>query len=273
MADLIIRIAIVGASGRMGRQLIQATQKAAGIQLGAVIERQCSSLVGIDVGELINIGRIGVIIVDSFEKVVNDFDVMIDFTRPEGTLKCLRFCQTNKKAMVIGTTGFDQKGKQAIIDASKSIPIIFSENFSVGMNVVLKLLAKAAKVIGNSTDIEIIEVHHRDKVDAPSGTALAMGESIADALGKDLKSCSVRIRQSYTQKRTLGTIRFSAIRAGDIIGDHTVMFAGIGERIEISHKASTRIIFANGAIQASAWVVAKKSGLYNMKDVLNLDSI
>ncbi|MEY0162435.1 4-hydroxy-tetrahydrodipicolinate reductase [Providencia rettgeri] len=273
MANSMVRVAIVGAGGRMGRQLIQAAQQQDGIQLGAAIEREGSSLIGTDAGELAGIGKLGIAIVDSLNQVVNDFDVVIDFTRPEGTLHYLAFCKANQKAMVIGTTGFDEQGKQAIAEAAKSIPIVFAANFSVGVNVVLKLLEKAAKVMGNYTDIEIVEAHHRHKVDAPSGTALAMGESIASVLGKDLKECAVYTREGYTGEREPGTIGFATIRAGDIVGDHTAMFADIGERVEISHKASSRMTFANGAIKASGWVCAKNNGLYDMKDVLNLDDL
>lgn len=273
MAGSTVRVAIVGAGGRMGRQLIQAAQDQDGIQLGAAIEREGSSLVGTDAGELAGVGSLGVIVVDSLEAVVNDFDVVIDFTRPEATLQYLAFCEANKKAMVIGTTGFDEQGKQAITDAAKLIPIVFAANFSVGVNLVLKLLEKAAKVMGDYTDIEIIEAHHRHKVDAPSGTALAMGESIADALGKDLKSCAVYAREGYTGEREPGSIGFATVRAGDIVGEHTAMFVDIGERVEISHKASSRMTFAKGAIKASGWVFSQKSGLYNMKDVLNLESL
>ncbi|EKT53956.1 4-hydroxy-tetrahydrodipicolinate reductase [Providencia rettgeri] len=273
MANSVVRVAIVGAGGRMGRQLIQAAQQQDRIQLGAAIEREGSSLIGTDAGELAGIGKLGISIVDSLDQVVNDFDVVIDFTRPEGTLHYLAFCKANQKAMVIGTTGFDEQGKQAIAEAAKSIPIVFAANFSVGVNVVLKLLEKAAKVMGNYTDIEIVEAHHRHKVDAPSGTALAMGESIASALGKNLKECAVYTREGYTGEREPGTIGFATIRAGDIVGEHTAMFADIGERVEITHKASSRMTFANGAIKASGWVCARNSGLYNMKDVLNLDDL
>lgn len=273
MADSTVRVAIVGAGGRMGRQLIQAAQEQNGIQLGAAIEREGSSLIGTDAGELAGIGLIGVKVVSDLNSVVNDFDVLIDFTRPEGTLQYLAFCQSHQKGMVIGTTGFDEQGKLAIAEAAKSIPIVFAANFSVGVNLVLKLLEKAAKVMGDYTDIEIIEAHHRHKVDAPSGTALAMGESIADALGKDLKECAVYAREGYTGEREPGTIGFATVRAGDIVGEHTAMFADIGERVEISHKASSRMTFAKGAIRASSWVNGKKDGLYNMKDVLNLDDL
>lgn len=272
MTNSTVRVAVVGAGGRMGRQLIQAAQQQ-GIQLGAAIERAGSTLVGTDAGELAGIGKLGIRIVDSLEAVVDDFDVLIDFTRPEATLQYLAFCRVNRKAMVIGTTGFDEQGKQAISDAAQSIPIVFAANFSVGVNLVLKLLEKAAKVMGDYTDIEIIEAHHRHKVDAPSGTALAMGESIANALGKDLKDCAVYAREGYTGEREAGSIGFATVRAGDIVGEHTAMFADIGERVEITHKASSRMTFANGAIRASSWVVAQNAGLYNMKDVLCLEDI
>ncbi|EOD2820551.1 TPA: 4-hydroxy-tetrahydrodipicolinate reductase [Providencia stuartii] len=273
MANSMVRVAIVGAGGRMGRQLIQATQNQEGIRLGAAIERVGSSLVGTDAGELAGVGKLGIAVVDTLDKVVDDFDVVIDFTRPEGTLNYLAFCRTNHKAMVIGTTGFDDQGKHAIAEAAKSIPIVFAANFSVGVNLVLKLLEKAAKVMGDYTDIEIIEAHHRHKVDAPSGTALAMGESIAHALCKDLKECAVYAREGHTGEREAGTIGFATVRAGDIVGEHTAMFADIGERVEITHKASSRMTFANGAIKASAWVVAQNAGLYNMKDVLDLENL
>ncbi|BCG08031.1 4-hydroxy-tetrahydrodipicolinate reductase [Buttiauxella agrestis] len=268
-----VRVAIAGAGGRMGRQLIQAALQLDGVKLGAALERTGSSLVGSDAGELAGVGKTGVIVSDSLDAVVNDFDVFIDFTRPEGTLNHLAFCRQHGKGMVIGTTGFDDAGKQAITDASGEVPIVFAANFSVGVNVMLKLLEKAAKVMGDYTDIEIIEAHHRHKVDAPSGTALAMGEAIAQAMDKDLKECAVYSREGYTGERVPGTIGFATVRAGDIIGEHTAMFADIGERIEISHKASSRMTFANGAVRSSLWLKSKKNGLYDMRDVLNLNSL
>ncbi len=268
-----VRVAIAGAGGRMGRQLIQAALQLDGVKLGAALERTGSSLVGIDAGELAGVAKTGVIVSDSLEAVVNDFDVFIDFTRPEGTLNHLAFCRQHGKGMVIGTTGFDDAGKQAITDASADVPIVFAANFSVGVNVMLKLLEKAAKVMGDYTDIEIIEAHHRHKVDAPSGTALAMGEAIAQAMDKDLKDCAVYSREGYTGERVPGTIGFATVRAGDIIGEHTAMFADIGERIEISHKASSRMTFANGAVRSALWLSAMKNGLYDMRDVLDLNSL
>lgn len=273
MTDSLVRVAIVGAGGRMGRQLIQATAQLDGVCLGAAIERVGSSLVGVDAGEMAGIGCNGVLIQDDLAKITDDFDVVIDFTRPEATLNYLSICCAHHKAMVIGTTGFDDAGKQAIANAAHSIPIVFAANFSVGVNLVLKLLEKAAKIMGDYSDIEIIEAHHRHKVDAPSGTALAMGESIAHALGRSLKDCAVYTREGYTGERKPHTIGFATVRAGDIVGEHTAMFADIGERVEITHKASSRMTFANGAVKASVWLKSKNKGLFDMKDVLNLDLI
>jgi 4-hydroxy-tetrahydrodipicolinate reductase len=268
-----IRMAIAGSGGRMGRQLIQAVQQAEGVVLGAALERKGSSLVGTDAGELAGVGALNVVVSDDLAAVADHFDILIDFTRPEGTLEHLRFCQQQGKGMIIGTTGFDDAGKAAIRQAAAEIPVVFAANFSVGVNVVLKLLEKAAKVMGDYTDIEIIEAHHRHKVDAPSGTALAMGEAIAGALGRDLKECAVYAREGYTGERDPKSIGFATIRAGDIVGEHTAMFADIGERVEITHKASSRMTFANGAVRAGKWLSSKKSGLFDMRDVLGLDDL
>ncbi|WP_277976745.1 4-hydroxy-tetrahydrodipicolinate reductase [Pantoea endophytica] len=268
-----IRIAIVGAPGRMGRNLIQAVQQAEGVALGAALARSGSSLLGVDAGELAGIGKTGVIVSDDLQKVVNDFDVLIDFTRPEGTLEYLAFCRQHNKAMVIGTTGFDEAGKAAIRAAAEEIGIVFAANFSVGVNLVLNLLQQAAKVMGDYADIEIVEAHHRHKVDAPSGTALAMGEAIADAMKWNLDQHAVYAREGHTGERKAQTIGFATVRAGDIVGEHTAMFADIGERVEITHKASSRMTFANGAVKAASWLKNKKSGLYDMRDVLDLSML
>ena len=268
-----IRIAIVGAPGRMGRNLIQAVQQAEGVALGAALARSGSSLLGVDAGELAGIGKTGVIVSDDLQKVVNDFDVLIDFTRPEGTLEYLAFCRQHNKAMVIGTTGFDEAGKAAIRAAAEEIGIVFAANFSVGVNLVLNLLQQAAKVMGDYADIEIVEAHHRHKVDAPSGTALAMGEAIADAMKWNLDEHAVYAREGHTGERKAQTIGFATVRAGDIVGEHTAMFADIGERVEITHKASSRMTFANGAVKAASWLKSKKSGLYDMRDVLDLSML
>lgn len=265
-----IRLAIVGVPGRMGRNLIQAAHQAEGVAVGAALARSGSSLLGTDAGELAGIGKTGVTVTDDLLKVVNDFDVLIDFTRPEGTLEYLAFCRQHQKAMVIGTTGFDDAGKAAIRAAAEEIGIVFAANFSVGVNLMLNLLQQAASVMGEYADIEIVEAHHRHKVDAPSGTALAMGEAIADAMEWKLEEHAVYAREGHTGERKPHTIGFATVRAGDIIGEHTALFADIGERIEISHKASNRMTFAKGAVRAAVWVESRKSGLYDMRDVLNL---
>ena len=273
MSNAVIRIAVVGAAGRMGRQLIQAVVQSENTCLGAAIVRKGSSLTGSDAGELAGCGNLGVKIADSLEAVVNDFDVLIDFTRPEATLNYLQICRQHQKAVVIGTTGFDDAGKAAIKAAAEDIGIVFAANFSVGVNLVLKLLEKAAKVMGEYADIEIIEAHHRHKVDAPSGTALAMGEAIAGAMDWDLNEHAVYAREGITGERQAQTIGFATVRAGDIVGEHTAMFADIGERVEITHKASSRMTFANGAVRAAVWLKSHESGLFDMKSVLNLDDI
>ncbi|OCG26375.1 4-hydroxy-tetrahydrodipicolinate reductase [Gilliamella sp. wkB108] len=273
MSTDLIRIAIAGAGGKMGRQLIQSVSQIDGATLGAAFEREGSTLIGSDAGELAGIGVCGIKVTDNLEKVKEQFDILIDFTRPEGTLSHLKFCVENKKMMIIGTTGFDDAGKQAIADASQKISIVFAANFSVGVNLVLKLLEKAATIMGDYADIEIIEAHHRHKVDAPSGTALAMGESIAEALNCNLKDHAVFCREGHTGERPKGAIGFATIRAGDIVGEHTAIFADIGERVEITHKASSRMTFANGAVRAALWLAKQPVGLYDMRDVLNLNNL
>lgn len=265
-----IRVAVTGAAGRMGRVLVEACQQAEGVTLGAAIERPGSSVIGVDAGELVGIGRLGVSVVDNLAAVADEFDVLIDFTRPEVTLANLALCRAEGKRMVIGTTGLDAAQKATLAEAGQEIGIVFAPNMSVGVNLCLKLLDMAARVLGDEVDIEIIEAHHRHKVDAPSGTALAMGETVAKALGRDLKECAVYGRQGHTGERDRKTIGFETIRAGDIVGDHTVLFAALGERVEITHKASSRMTFAKGAVRAAQWLMPQKSGLYDMQDVLGL---
>lgn len=268
-----LRIAVVGAGGRMGRQLIQAISKADGVQLTAAFEREGSSLVGSDAGELAGIGHNGIAVSDNLAQQADNFDLLIDFTRPEGTLAHLAFCSANNKKMVIGTTGFDEQGKQAIKQAAEKIGIVFASNYSVGVNLVFKLLEKAAKVMGDYCDIEIIEAHHRHKVDAPSGTALSMGEHIAKAMGKNLQDHAVYAREGITGERKQDQIGFATIRAGDVVGEHTVWFADEGERVEIAHKASSRMTFANGAVRAAKWLANHDKGLFDMTDVLDLNNL
>ncbi|VVP54041.1 4-hydroxy-tetrahydrodipicolinate reductase [Pseudomonas fluorescens] len=264
------RIAVMGAAGRMGKTLIEAVQQTPGAGLTAAIDRPDSTLVGADAGELAALGRIGVPLSGDLDRVVDEFDVLIDFTHPTVTLKNLAFCRKHHKAMIIGTTGFSVEEKQLLAEAGKDIPIVFAANFSVGVNLCLKLLDTAARVLGDDVDIEITEAHHRHKVDAPSGTAVRMGEVIADALGRDLKKVAVYGREGQTGARARETIGFATVRAGDIVGDHTVLFAADGERVEITHKASSRMTFAKGAVRAALWLDGREPGLYDMQDVLDL---
>lgn len=265
------RIAVMGAAGRMGKTLIEAVQLADGASLSAAVDRADSSLVGVDVGELVAQGKMGVNLSGDLHAVLDQFDVLIDFTHPSVTLKNLEVCRQAGKAMIIGTTGFSPEEKQLLADAGKQIPIVFAANFSVGVNLCLKLLDTAARVLGDDVDIEIIEAHHRHKVDAPSGTALRMGEVVANALGRDLQKVAVYGREGQTGVRERETIGFATVRAGDVVGDHTVLFAAEGERVEITHKASSRMTFAKGAVRAALWLQNRQPGLYDMQDVLGLN--
>lgn len=264
------RIAVMGAAGRMGRTLIEAVQQAPGAGLTAAIDRPDSTLVGADAGELAGLGRVGVVVSDHLEKVIDEFDVLIDFTHPSVTLNNLEVCRKAGKAMVIGTTGFTVEERQRLAEDAREIPIVFAANFSVGVNLCLKLLDTAARVLGDEVDIEVIEAHHRHKVDAPSGTALRMGEVVANALGRDLQKVAVYGREGQTGARARETIGFATVRAGDIVGDHTVLFAAEGERVEITHKASSRMTFAKGAVRAALWLEGRTAALYDMQDVLAL---
>lgn len=264
------RVAVVGAAGRMGKALIQAVTEAEGMSLGAAVERPGSTLVGTDAGELAGVGHIGITVQDSLEAVVDDFDAVIDFTTPQATLNHLETCRQHNKRIVIGTTGFSEAERARLQSASAEIPIILAPNMSVGVNLCFKLLDMAARVMGDEADIEVIEAHHRHKVDAPSGTALRMGEVVASALGRDLKECAVYGREGITGERERKTIGFETIRAGDVVGDHTVLFATMGERVEITHKASSRMTFANGAVRGVRWLMQRDSGLFDMQDVLGL---
>ena len=265
-----IRVAVVGAGGRMGRALIEAVHAAEGLELGAATEHPESSLVGADAGELAGVGRLGVLVSHSLTKVVDAFDVVIDFTGPTATMVHLDVCREHDKRMVIGTTGLDNTQKGRIEEAAESIGILFAPNMSVGVNLCFKLLETAARVMGEDADIEIVEAHHRHKKDAPSGTALRMGEVVADTLGRDLSKVAVYGREGQTGERDPQTIGFETIRAGDVVGEHTVWFATEGERVEITHKASSRMTFAKGAARAASWIGKQEKGLYDMQDVLGL---
>lgn len=265
-----IRVAVMGAGGRMGKTLIEAVSESSQVTLAAGIVEPGSSLVGVDIGELAGLGRMNVAATDSLEKIVNDFDLLIDFTTPVVTLANAAFCAANGKAMVIGTTGLSDDEKVELAVAAKKAAIVFAPNMSVGVNVCFRLLELAAAALGDDYDVEIVEAHHRHKVDAPSGTALGMGEVVAKALGRNLKEVAVYGREGQTGARKPETIGFATMRVGDVVGDHTVVFGNEGERVEITHKASSRMTFAKGAVRAANWLGDKSVGLYDMQDVLNL---
>lgn len=263
------RIGITGAAGRMGRTLVEAIALAGDeLQLTAALERPDSSLLGADAGELAGQGRNGVAVVSSLADVVDAIDVLIDFTVPVATLANLEVCAERGVAMVIGTTGFTPEEQSAIAAAAARTPVCKASNFSTGVNLCFQLLDMAARVLGDDVDVEVYEAHHRHKIDAPSGTALSMGEVVARALGRDLDKVAVYGRQGQTGARERDTIGFATVRAGDIVGDHTVMFAADGERVEITHKASSRMSFARGAVRAAGWLAMQQPGLYDMQDVL-----
>jgi len=265
-----VNIALVGVSGRMGLCLIKAAALSDQAELTVAVSRAESLAVGKDAGELAGISTLGLQIGSDLAAVIDQFDVLIDFTRPDASMHYIEICRQAGKKVVIGTTGYSEAQKLMIAEAAKDIPIVLAPNFSVGVNLSLKLLEMAAKVMGDYTDIEIIEAHHRHKIDAPSGTALRMGEVVASTLGRDLKDCAIYGREGETGARDRKTIGFSTIRAGDIVGEHTVMFADEGERVEITHKATSRMTFANGAVRAAIWLEDKAPGLYDMQDVLGL---
>ena len=263
------KVVVAGASGRMGKALIEAVHNAPDMILHAALDRPGSEWLGRDAGDLIG-ARLDTPISEDAARVLQGAEVLIDFTRPEATLQHLQLCRASGVALVIGTTGFDADGKAAIQAASAHIPVVFAPNMSVGVTLALKLLDTAARVLNEGFDIEIVEAHHRHKVDAPSGTALRMGEVVAAALGRDLKTCAVYGREGVTGERDPSTIGFATVRGGDVVGDHTVMFAGIGERLEITHKASSRMTFALGALRAARYLKSQKAGLFDMQDVLGL---
>ena len=266
-----IKAGICGAAGRMGKTILEVVNDTDAVSVGAAIEQSDSPALGLDAGEQVGIGRLGVGITDKIGTVVDDFDVLIDFTQADAVLKNLEQCRANKKRVVIGTTGLSAGQQQAIRSASAEIAIVFAPNMSAGVNLCFKLAELAATAIGDSTDIEIIEAHHNRKIDAPSGTAVRLGEIVAETLGRDLAECAVYGRQGLTGARERKTIGFEIIRAGDIVGEHTVMFAGEGERVEIRHVATSRKTFAGGAVRAAQWIMDKETGLYSMQDVLGLN--
>jgi 4-hydroxy-tetrahydrodipicolinate reductase len=264
-----MKIAVAGASGRMGRMLIEAIRNAPDAQLAGALDVPGAPGVGADASAFLGQDS-GVKIVSELAAGLADAQFLIDFTRPEGTLAHLEYCAAHGIRMIIGTTGFDAAGKAAIAAAAEKTAIVFAPNMSVGVNVTMKLLELAAKNFSEGYDIEIIEAHHRHKVDAPSGTALQMGEVVAKALGRDLNEVGVFAREGVTGPRDPSSIGFATIRGGDIVGDHTVLFAGIGERIEISHKSSSRASYASGSLRAARFLAGRERGLFDMQDVLGL---
>lgn len=266
-----INVGVIGAGGRMGRMLIEAVNDNPQTTLKAAIERQGSSLVGVDAGEVAAIGHLNVQIVDDLKAVVNDIDVLIDFSLPDATEKNMQLCAEHNVAMVIGTTGFNEQQEQVLAKASEQIAIVYAGNYSTGVNLSLKLLEMAAKAFGNDADVEVIEAHHKHKIDAPSGTAYMMAEAVAEARGQNLKDVAVYGREGQTGEREAGTIGIHAIRGGEIIGDHTVMFIADGEVVEITHRARARMTFAAGAVRAATWIIQQEVGQYNMQDVLGLN--
>lgn len=263
-----MRIAIAGASGRMGRMLIEAVSQSTDLQLSVALDVTGAPMLGQDACAFLGQSS-GVFITDQLSEI-RHADCLIDFTRPEGSLQHLAACVEHSVNMVIGTTGFDEAGKAAITQASESIGIVFAPNMSVGVNATLKLLDMAARILNSGYDVEVFEAHHRHKVDAPSGTALKMGETIAQAWGKSLDDIATWTRQGHTGPRQSGDIGFSVVRGGDIVGDHTVFFCGTGERIEISHRSSSRAGYAEGSLRAARFLKGKHQGLFDMQTVLGL---
>jgi 4-hydroxy-tetrahydrodipicolinate reductase len=265
-----MRVAVSGAAGRMGRAVIGICQQAPDITLAAAFERPGAAAVGNDAGELIGTGALGLRVTERFADAVERCDVLIDFSTPAATLEHLAICRKHRRAVVVGTTGFSREERELIRTAAEECPVVFAPNMSVGVNLCFKLAELAARVLGDDCDVEIIEAHHRHKVDSPSGTALRLGEVVANALGRDLQECAVYGRQGLTGERDGNTIGFATVRAGDIVGEHTVMFAGAGERVEVVHKATDRAIFARGAVRAARWLMGRQPGLFDMQDVLGL---
>lgn len=263
------RIGIVGASGRMGRMLIEAVLKDEQVVLGGAFDQPGSPAIGKSAGELVGLAA-DVLVSDDLVGGLKGIDCLIDFTRPQGTLHHLELCRQAGVGIIIGTTGFEADGKAAITAAAQDIPVVFAPNMAVGVNLVFKLLDTAARILNQGYDIEIVEAHHRMKIDAPSGTALRMGEVVANALERDLKECAVYGREGVTGERDPSTIGFATVRGGDIVGDHTVMFCGLGERVEVTHKASSRMPYALGSLRAARFIAGRQSGLFDMQDVLGL---
>jgi 4-hydroxy-tetrahydrodipicolinate reductase len=264
------RIAITGAAGRMGRTLVGACQDFEGVRVTGAIEAPGNAFLGQDAGMIAGVGDIGIAVGDSLQAIGTDFDVLIDFTLAEASTENIHICRAAGKCAVVGTTGFSAAQRARVEKDAEHIALVLAPNMSVGVNLLFKLLDVAARALGDEVDVEIIEAHHRHKVDAPSGTAVRMGEVVAAALGRDLADCAVYGRRGHTGERDRRTIGFETVRAGDIVGEHTAMFAGTGERLEITHRAASRVNFAHGALRAARWIVGRAPGIYDMQDVLGL---
>ncbi|MFQ5355267.1 MAG: 4-hydroxy-tetrahydrodipicolinate reductase [Mariprofundaceae bacterium] len=265
---MITRVIVVGAAGRMGQSLIRAVTEQEGMRLVGATERQGSPMLGRDAGELTDVGALGIAI-ESDLRACSRADVLVDFTAPESTLAHARFAAEQGMRMVVGTTGFSSQQLDGLKSILTSVPVLMASNYSVGVNLTIELARRTASVLGPDYDAEIVDAHHRHKVDAPSGTALSLGESVAEGRGVSLEDKAVYARQGITGAREAGAIGFSVIRAGDIVGEHTVMFAGAGERLEIKHVATDRMTFAHGAIRGTKWLMDQNVGWYDMQDVLN----
>jgi len=264
-----LKVVIAGCSGRMGHVLLECVFADAELVLHGALDREDNPQLGRDAGE--QLGKLsGVKVVADVDAALKSADVLVDFTRPEASIQYLAACQKHHVKMIIGTTGFSAEQKVAIEAASKNIAIVFAPNMSVGVTLLINLVEQAAKVLSDGYDIEVVEMHHRHKVDAPSGTALRLGEAAAHGLGQDLKDCAIYAREGVTGEREAGKIGFATLRGGDVVGDHTVVFAGIGERVELTHKASSRATFALGALRAAKFLANKNVGLFDMRDVLGL---
>ncbi|MDO9282345.1 MAG: 4-hydroxy-tetrahydrodipicolinate reductase [Methylotenera sp.] len=264
-----LKVVIAGCSGRMGHVLLECVFADAELVLHGALDREDNPQLGRDAGE--QLGKLsGIKVVADVDAVLKSADVLVDFTRPEASIQYLAACQKHHVKMIIGTTGFSAEQKVAIEAASRNIAIVFAPNMSVGVTLLINLVEQAAKVLSDGYDIEVVEMHHRHKVDAPSGTALRLGEAAAHGLGQDLKDCAIYAREGVTGEREAGKIGFATLRGGDVVGDHTVVFAGIGERVELTHKASSRATFALGALRAAKFLADKNVGLFDMRDVLGL---
>jgi len=271
MNSATVKAGVAGAAGRMGKALVQACHDTDGFALAGALECPGHPDIGTDAGMLAGVGETGVVTTADLAAMLEGVDCLIDFTIPEATLDHLRACAHVGRRAVVGTTGLDEAQKEELKALSATIPIVYAPNMSIGVNVCLRLLETAARMLGDEVDIEIIEAHHRHKIDAPSGTALRMGEIIATALDRDLDACAVYGRQGQTGQRDRKTIGFATVRGGDIVGEHTVLFAGAGERLELTHRSAGRVNFAAGALRAARWLQQQPAGLYDMQDVLALD--